>query len=384
MKKLLLISTLMISMTEFALAISYQTMEYKPKGKNYVLNNSSAVYGYIPSTSGDAVWIFYGRRNNSEYFLTCILVSKSLEQRLPMIVLRYIGNNVASPKMKEIKSIDEIKAIIQKTIARALDQQYKNKLLIEGALMAKDSSYQRGHCNTNWWMPDYYYDYVPTFSKDTTNGILTNKIDDKSFPHLGYVTDQLSKFNYHHDLKALAKWPDKVMGGSGFERYRYVFTSEPIKTDQGYHNRNDSCFFMLKKISISHGKKYPKFASVSIFGWYATYCNFFASDLQKKVFGNPLWVTEGCKKDFDNLKLWSDFAEIKRKDIPQYSNGGYFVISISDGHVNTIFPRQINEKEERLQVIQAGGITGFLPLIESFNFEKTDVKHYLYLGYLKK
>jgi hypothetical protein len=362
--------------------ITYKVMEYVPKGRNYSLKTYPPVYTYVSGYStSEIVWIFY-TKTNSQYYLTALMASKTLEQKLPSLVLNYIGEKIASPKLVESKSPEAVKEAVRLAVEKALDQKYKDLLLKEGTAMVQDSSYYRGYCNTNWWMPDYYYDYEPEFSKDTINTFLLNNIEDSRFAHLEYVTKELKKFGYHHDLKTLAKWPDKVMSGSGFKRSGYTFSETPIKSDISYHNRADSCRFALKKTPISHGKKYPRFASVSYFGWYATYCNFFASDLQKKIFTHKLWTTNGCSDDMIYLKTNMDFIELPKDQIIKYSNAGYFVFMISKSHISTIFPNE----EEGIKVVQAGDKTGILDLTSIWGKgykEDTEIVGYLYLGYLK-
>lgn len=276
---------------------------------------------------------------------------------------------------------------------RALDQKYKNLLLTEGTKLVQDSAYFRGYYNSKWWMPNYYYDYDPTFSADTVNNFLTNSIVDERFPGLKYVTDTLKHFNYHNDAKSLSKWGEvfkKVRNTPNERTIRdYGFVSSVIKNETSYHKRTDSCRFTLKKVSISHGKRYPVFASVSIFGWHATYCNYLASDLRKIVFGSPVWETNGCKNDYAYLGTNPDFIEISKSEIYKYVNSGYFVFMIDKGHIATAYPNGEKSTKDGVdypKIIQAGEKTGIRDVFDTwskFDEKSSPVKCYLYLGYLK-
>lgn len=393
MKKFILpLFALYMTTIDLNAAIVYEAKEYKPKGKHYTTKYNLVYHFYSPITSEKVILLYY-KTGNGIAFYKGIEVSESLANKLPRLVIKYIGLNIADMKMKETHSVDKVKDVIKIAVERALDQKYKNLLLTEGTKLVQDSAYFRGYFNSKWWMPNYYYDYEPAFSQDTINNFLTNSIIDDRFPGINYITDTLKHFNYHHDTKSIAKWGEifkKVRFTTNERTIRdYGFVNTSIKNDDSYHKRSDSCRFTLKKVNISHGKRYPVFASVSIFGWQATYCNYLASDLRKAVFGNPLWETNGCKKDYTYLTSNSDFVEITKSEIYKYANAGYLVFMIDKGHIATVYPN--GEKLTKgivdypAKVLQAGSETGIINLLKVWeNFvDNPVIKSYLYLGHLK-
>ncbi len=387
MKKRLTISILLfsfISSQAYAL-IAYNVKEFTPKGKNYD-TKLNYLYYYYTSKTENKITVLYHKTDKGIVYFKGLEVSKNLEDQLPMIVLKYIGKYIANQKLNETKSIDQTKQVVTIAVDRALDQKYKNKLLTEGKQMASDSSYFKGYCNTNWYMPAYYYNYVPSFSKDTIQDLVTNKNTDKYFPFQNYIIKKLKEFNYHHDQKDLAAWGDEVLHGSGKELSNYYFQDDPIKNNTEFHERKDTCYFTLSKVPIVHGKKYPKFAAVAIHGWHATYCNYFASDLRQRVFGNKIWTTNGCSNDFDFLQTNKDFIKVDNlESIINYALKGYFIFLISEDHIATIYPQNLST--QGVYIIQAGKDTGLLNVNDVWK-SFTDrlnkkIIAYIYLGYLK-
>lgn len=386
MKKSFLTIIFSIAVFSSKAAITYDFTEYKPVGKHYNAKWNRLYYATYLNVASDRLTLLYYKTDNGVLIFKGFWISKSLEAKLPVLVQKYIGKYVTDVKLKETKSVQDALKATQEAVNKALDQKYKNLLIAEGNKLSQDSSYFRGFCNTKWWTPNYYYDYEPTFSTDTLSAFLSNSIVDDKFPGLNYITDTLKNFNRHHDQKNLSNWGEvfkKVRKTPGQRTIKdYGFVKSVISNDSNYHPLGDKCRFTLKKVNIQHGKRYPVFASVSIFGWHATYCNFLASDLRKAIFGTALWDTKGCKTDYVNLKANSDFAELKKEDIYRYSSAGYFVFLIDEGHIATVY----SSNGEEIKVVQAGTETGIFDVTTpwpDFN-DDNEIKCYLYLGYIKR
>lgn len=397
MKRFLAIIILaLFSLNASNATVLFDAREYKPKGKHYTAK-INLVYHFHSPMNSEKVILLYFKTDTGRIVYKGIEVSDKLEDKLPRLVIRYIGLNIADVEMKKSHSIEKVKDAVRKAVQKALDQKYKNLLITEGSKLAQDSAYFRGYCNTKWWMPDYYYDYQPAFSTDTINTFLTNQITDTRFPGLKYITDTLKNFNRHHNEKRLSKWGNvfkKVRNTPNERTIRdYGFVKSAINNDNSFHTLSDSCRFTLKKTNVTHGKRYPVFASVSIFGWHATYCNFLASDLRKAVFGTAIWDTKGCKTDYNNLqanlKTNAEFIAVPKEDIYKYVSNGYFVFFIDPTHIATAYPGgEPTEKNniEYPKIVQAGDYTGIRNLFETwpkFDDANSNVKCYLYLGYLK-
>ena len=375
-------------------AISYKLIEYIPKGKNYTISMNASIFGYAKNQSNsEEILIIYGKTTSKDYYLMNLFASENLKKRLPLIVLKYIGNYIISPIFRESKSLEKAKEATKFAVERALDQAYKERLQKEGAEMVEDITYHRGYYNSKWsgYLPSYYYDYVPAFSTDGTIDVVLNKPDPKDvwkFASLPNITKKLTDFGYHHDVKSLAKWPSDIMNGTGTELANYQFNDESIKSDNEYHKRPDSCRFKLEKVNVKHGDRYPNFASVSYFSWVATYCNFFASDLQKKIFEKRLWNTGGCVMDSWRVPLNDDFLEIdKDKDylnnIQYISDAGLIIFLLTAKHTTTIYSV---DQDLEITVVQAGADVGILKITDVWPSFKTkrDVRALVYLGHLKK
>ena len=378
-------------------AIIFDSKEYDPGGKHYTAKINRLYYAEYPKVTGDRVTVLYYKTSTGLIMFKGMWVSKSMSGKLPLIVQKYIGKYITDIKFKETHSVQKAVEATRVAVDRALDQKYKDLLLKEGKKLLEDSAYYRGYCNTKWWTPEYYYDFKPLFSKDSVKLFLTNSITDSKFLGLKYVSDSLNHFGYHHDDNNLSSWGEifkKVRSSTKRTIKDYGYTRKPIKDDTSYHKRIDSCRFSYTKVSISHGKRYPVFASVSIFGWHATYCNYFASDLRKAVFGSAIWKTNGCEKDSEYLQAdvkspSPNFVEIKKSDMLKYADAGFFVFAIDKGHITTVFPDgksiEINDIHYPSKVIQAGDKTGIVELVKVWNGfvgDKT-IKVYLYLGHLK-
>lgn len=396
MRKLFLtLLVLSICCTGLFAEIQYSVQEYALKGRNYSIKNYPVLYFHMSGFgSKEIIWIYF-TKSNGQYQLTMLAASKALEQKLPLLVLKFIGEQITAPKLKESKSEIIAKEETKRAIEKALDQKYKDALVNQGAELIKDITYERGYYSSKRanYHPSYYYDYVPLFLNDSTKDMVINSPsanDIWKFNCLYYITDQLKSFGYHHDLKSLAKWPENVMNRNGDKLKNYKFNDQEIKINNEYHKRLGSCHFKLEKIQVKDGDRYPNFAAVSYFGWVATYCNYFAMDLQEKVFGERLWATNGCASDYDNVPKNKDFVMIDRTNADTFkrtikilSDAGYFVFFITPTHTTTVYSV---DKNLNIKVVQAGAEVGILyitDLWENFD-EKKDLKTFVYLGHLKK
>jgi hypothetical protein len=392
-KRLLLLAIVSVFVIH-ARAITFERKYFKPKGKNFTGSTNHLYYWHTDKTT-DKLTMLYYKTSTGVCVFKGFEISKSLQEKLPLIVIKYIGKYITEPKLASSKSLDVAVNATKKAVDIALDQKYKELIKSKGAEMVADSSYFRGHCNTNWWTPNFYYDYAPAFSSDTVKDFLTNPTSSSSYPHLRYISDSLKHFGYHHHTKSLSKWNNvfKKMRGSGSRSLSdWGFNASAVTGDADYHKRSDTCRFTLVNKPIAHGKKYPTFAAVAIFGWVATYCNFFASDLRKAVYGNKIFTTAGCNADMNTVASHNDFVEINKKDMHSMSNAGYLVFLISSSHITTIYPDgEFEEAPEEdnvmypLKVVQAGSEVGIVALRSVYpNFEsKREIKSYIYLGHLK-
>ena len=145
-------------------------------------------------------------------------------------------------------------------------------------------------------------------------------------------------------------------------------------------------FFDVNEEQKINGELLPVMGYLQIYGWKATYCNFFAYDLSNHIFGHVPWGSPKRANDIhDYIGTSNDFYEILQlKDLNVFKEAGFIVFLTTNkfpnpGHIATAW---INGN----QIIQAGRTTGIMSVEQGFG-SKREIKNivmHVYLGHLKK
>ncbi len=167
-------------------------------------------------------------------------------------------------------------------------------------------------------------------------------------------------------------------------------TDAVIKNDAAFYKRdkNDTTKLYrlkLKKIPIADNEKYNFMSDLGRFGWEHTSCNFFAFDLQKKVFGRYLWPMEcafSSTTTYNYLPTDANFIKVLSEKAVDYAEAGFLVIAVKPGHVTTLYPDG-NKSDDYGYVVQAGAHvsrTIYLNDVWSSGLKYVDV--YVFLGHI--
>lgn len=302
-------------------------------------------------------------------------------------------------------NLDGDRAIISKwlsVITNVLDMQYKQKILDHGAEMVEIAGYLPGHRLAHWMQPDYQYDLEP-FSTDSllalTTSYVSNKaeVNSKYYEFMPNIIKMFEEFKYHHPDKKVSEIPTATLWTKISSRGNYSkktpshkLTDAVVKHDASFHqkDKNDTTKLYrlkLKEIPIADNKKYNFMSDLGRFGWRHTSCNFFAFDLQKKVFGRyllPLECAFNSTTTYDYLPSDANFLLVAKKDAVEFAEAGFLVIAVKPGHVTTLYPDG-NRNGVYGYVVQAGANvsrTIYLNNVWRSGFEDVDV--YVYLGHI--
>jgi hypothetical protein len=305
-----------------------------------------------------------------------------------------------------LENLTSEREIIRKwlvVISNVLNQQWKDKVLSEGASLINVQGYVRGHRLAHWMQPDYMYDLEPhtadsaSASKVTyISNAKTNNKDYKEYEFMPTLVRWFTDFEYHNPYKTISEVENKLFEGvRSREDYsnkkpNHDLVTTKILSDTSFHRRDrdkKTKLYRLKLVEIPIGdnEEYNLFSDLARFGWRHTSCNFFAFDLQKKVFGRYLWPLSCAFSSTaisEYLPTDPNFMKINNEDAAEYSEAGYFVIVVKAGHVTTMFPDKIRNGDYG-HVVQAGSYVGnkiFLNNVWGSKKELNEADSYVYFG----
>jgi hypothetical protein len=330
--------------------------------------------------------------NGSKYELKSLDFSDPLmDQGIPDLIRRYIRDEIM---MKETDYYEIISRGLY-AISEALNPIYKQRLETKGLeMLSTDDRYQKAHCNH--WSDCEYYEYYPI---ERLRSSFPANID---FNELGFFIDtppdydvtnlventqqKILDWGYTHASGIVSNWPWENRG-------KYLKTST---NTTGYAIPNDYfpiknsgdtlSFFDVNEEQKSNGELLPVMGYLQIHGWKTTYCNFFAYDLSRHIFGYVPWGAPKRANDIHNyISSSSDFYQISEiNDLNVFKEAGFIVfLTINSfpnpGHIATAW---INENE----IIQAGSTTGIMSVEQGFGSQQGSNKVFMhvYLGHLKK
>jgi hypothetical protein len=334
--------------------------------------------------------------NGSKYELKSLDFSDPLmDQGIPDLIRRYIRDEIM---MKETDYYEIISRGLY-AISEALNPIYREKLEQKGnEMLNTDDRYQKAHCNH--WSDCEYYEYYPI---ERLRSSFPANID---FNELGFFIDtppdydvtnlventkqKILDWGYTHASGIVSNWPWENKG-------KYLKTST---NTAGYTIPNDYfplknsgdtlSFFDIEVEQKSNGEILPVMGYLQIHGWKATYCNFFAYDLSRHIFGYVPWGVPKRANDIHEyiLNHPENFIEIEARDVYLFSDVGFIVYYTQYGRPN---PNQASGRNPghiatawivEGQIIQAGDDTGVYDPNPIFNPDR--LKIHVYLGFLKK
>lgn len=341
--------------------------------------------------SQPAVLMLFIDQGGGNYKLDALNFSEMLMDRgIPDLVRRYIRDEIMK---KETSYVETISSGLY-AIGEALNPIYKQRLEKKGIEMLNtDDRYQRAHCNH--WSDCKYYEYYPIErlrSSFPANidfneiGFFIETPSDYEPTNLISATQQkILDWGYTHASEIVSNWPWENRG-------KYLKTST---NTAGYtippdyfplKNSGDTLsFFDVEVEQKSNGEMLPVMGYLQIHGWKATYCNFFAYDLSRYIFGHVPWGTPKRANDIhEYISSSSNFYELsllQPEDVTIFKEAGFIIYytinSAPDpGHIATAW---ITDN----QIIQAGSTTGIMSVEQGFRSSKK-VKAHVYLGHLKK
>lgn len=346
--------------------------------------------------SQPAVLMLFIDQGGGNYELDALNFSDMvLDEGIPDLVRRYIRDEIMK---KETSYVETISSGLY-AIGEALNPIYKQRLEKKGIEMLNtDDRYQRAHCNH--WSDCKYYEYYPIErlrSSFPANidfneiGFFIETPSDYEPTNLISATQQkILDWGYTHASEIVSNWPWENRG-------KYLKTST---NTAGYtippdyfplKNSGDTLsFFDVEVEQKSNGEMLPVMGYLQIHGWKATYCNFFAYDLSRYIFGHVPWGTPKRANDIHEyiLNHPESFIEIEARDVFQFSDVGFAIYYTQFGTLNPNQPSGRNPGhiatawiEEGL-IIQAGDDTGIYDPGPIFNPDR--LKIHVYLGFLKK
>lgn len=419
--------------------IVYDMKEYKPKGRHYTSKINVLYYASYPaSISGDKLTLLYFRTSNNTIIFKGLWISKSLESKIPMIVVKYIGKHILDVKLKQTHSLKDCLEVTKKAINKALDQTWLNALKNTSVSFSDRSLYKREYAGFDM----NYYEFFPIEKNDLTNptdlhdttvlkvytdSLLINQkvISERSkilsevkdallkkpdfdktvswqkyrYDNLMDVISKLGTIAYHHNDLKVSDWPLASPKRWG------LATSAP----NSFHTDSDSTckYLMVLQMTLKKGEFMPAMAWKQNYGnWKATRCNLFAGDFSQQTLGLSIypWGTKDWRAHeiHDNLPNIKDFVPITWDKAWEYANLGYPVFITTPkpldgdaGHIALAYPIssidevKITDRPETAleigMVVQAGSDNGLMLVGSAFkgsDFVKYGTA-YIYLGYLK-
>ena len=402
--------------------IVYKAKEYNPNGANYKARINLPYNSiYKASVKDDLLTLIYTKNKNQLTF-KCFWISKSLEAKLPIVVVEYIGKYITDVKLKETNSAQAALDATKAAVNKALDQNWKNNLVTNAQTMVNNLRYHRGNAvqdNTQ------YYEFLPNhlsapdstkpdYIENPQTWVSGFRSGDVSRNNLNTLSTYISNYGEHHNTKVVSDW-----------KWLYNEVSEKWElnsdTTNSHNKEIDTCKLKLELRLVNKGEKMPIMCWKQIYGAYwtkpPTYCNIFAQALAVRTFNkgsynpqtdggiNTGWYPWGehllANEIYDYTVAHPElFVDLKWKDCWKYINAGYIVYFVwknptgGAGHIATGYPTSstisinIGEKDYWVGNIAQAGVDGKTKIFQlmvgapwSLKHLK-DVKTFLYLGYL--
>jgi hypothetical protein len=319
-----------------------------------------------------------------------------MDEGIPDLVRRFIRDEI----MKKETSHVEIISSGLYAIGEALNPIYRQRLESKGnEMLNADDRYQRAHCNH--WSDCKYYEYYPI---DRLTSSFPENIDFNELPFfinapsdyeitnlIEKTQEKILDWEFIHASEMVSNWPWENKG-------RYLKTSSNTAgytiPDDYYPFKNNGdtlSFFDVEVEQKSSGELLPVMGYLQVYGWKATYCNFFAYDLSNHIFGHVPWGSP--KRANDIHKYISSKPDIfinvpvDTEDGTLFAQKGYPVYYTLLGDLRPDGTRRTGHVAtgwiESNMVIQAGRNTGIMLLTQAF-VDLAKVNVHIYLGHLKK
>jgi hypothetical protein len=433
--KAALFCTLVIIAGTLNAAISFEAREHRPTGKHYTAK-FNLTYHFYSSFSSEKVILLYFKAPDGRNVYKGLEVSKSLEVRLPPLVAKYIGLNIADVKMRETRSVEQVREAIRFAVTKALDQTWLDALKNDSESFSDRNLYKREYAGFDM----NYYEFFPVEKNDLSNPtevhdtsvlkiftdsiFLSQKIVlennklisvvkdnllkkpdfDKTiswqkyrYDNLMDVIEELKSISYHHRNLKISDWPQASSKQWGFA----------VTTPTGFHNDVDSTckHILMLQQTLQQESLMPTMAWKQNYGnWKATRCNLFVGDFAKQTLGLPTypWGTKDWRASDIHLNLpkLKDFVPLAWDKVWAYANLGYPVFITTPkigpaGHIAIAFPVDEVTKNDikdvanvlaKGKIVQAGGSNGLKSVSDGFGLDEAEFKAkataYLYLGYL--
>jgi hypothetical protein len=365
-------------------------------------------------------------------------VSTKLQERVPILVVKFIGTQIADVVMKKTHSIAKVKVAVQTAFEKALDNSWLNELKNNAVAFSERKLYDRDYAgfDMNYYelFPIDEAEFVnPTTLHDTTvlevytkSNLKTEKFllkrdasvttvkdeylkkpdFDQSiswqkyrYDNLKDVTNRLGEVSYHHKNMSVSSWPLA-------SQKRWSLSKE---TPNDFHSVLDSAckYILILQPTLKKCTLMPAMAWKQNYGnWKATRCNIFAGDFSQEAlnlntypWGTKNWNAQSIH---ENLSSKIEFVAATWDKAWEYVNLGYPVfITIAKleggdaGHIAIGFPidptieNEIGNLDDALengQIVQAGSSAGMKSLVNGFGSAplKATGKVYVYLGYLNQ
>ena len=433
--KAALFCTLVIIADNLNAAISFEAREHKPTGKHYTAK-FNLTYHFYSSFSSEKVILLYFKAPDGKNVYKGLEVSKSLEVKLPSVVVRYIGLNIADVKMRETRSVEQVKEAIRLAVMRALDQTWLNALKNDSENFSDRNLYKREYAGFDM----NYYEFFPIDKHDLSNpteisdSIVLNVYTDSilssykvllekatvlsevkdnllkkpdfdktiswqkyRYDNLKDVIEKLGTISYHHKNLKISDWPLVSGNQWGFA------TTMP----NGFHADLDSTckHIMILQKTLKKEELMPVMAWRQNYGlWKATRCNMFAGDFTQQTLGlsEYPWGDKGLRASeiHDALPSNKNFIAVSWSKAWEYANLGYPVFITTPkigpaGHIAICYPvaeaiaSEITDASKSLtlgMVVQAGSSNGLKSVGNGFGLTASafqdKARVYIYLGYL--
>lgn len=437
MKKVLLFILSLIMLISVAnAAITFDSKEYKPTGKHYSIKWNKLYYATYKEITDEKLTLLYFKTDKNLIIFKGIWISKSLEAKVPMVVIKYIGKYITDIKLKETHSIEDAINATKQAISKALDRTWLDNLKSNSVSFSDRPLYKRENAGFDM----NYYEFFPLEKNNLTNptdlhdttvykvytdsvlnfqkvilekskilsevkdNLLKKPDFDKTIKEQAYrydnlkaVITKLASLSYHHESLKVSDWP-------------LASSTKWILHDNapnGFHADVDStCKYLMAQSTIKKEQPMPAMAWRQNYGeWKATRCNMFAGDFSQQTlllntypWGTKYWRAHEI---YENLLSNKDFVPLTWDKVWEYANMGYPVfITIPKigpaGHIAIAYPIDqnieqdiigVDEALDKGMVVQAGNKNGLMSLKEGFSLTADQLQSkasiYVYLGYLK-
>jgi hypothetical protein len=399
-------------------AIAFDALEFKPVGQHYAFRGNKIYYAYYKDITIDKLTLVYYKNGKGVMMFKGLWVSKPLAEKVPMVVIRYIGNYITSKVLIESKSLEEAIRLSRKAVENAMNQKWKINLMANAQVMIANPRYHRGNSIID---NNAYYEFTPHHlsSPDSIKpdyiqlpkSVLSNFQMGELKNNLDAIISSLNNHREHHNNLIVSNWP---------WRYNSTLKKWELKSDTLNHHQKevDTCKLIMELNKVNKGQPMPNMCWRQINGasWTGppTYCNFFAQTLAHLTFGksgydpevssgtSTGWYPWGGEMTANNIHDYmgghpESFVDLKWQDCWKYINAGYIVYFVwknsgGAGHIATGYPTEGNlleiNKIKMGKIVQAGvkERTGIFQLEDGRPWDNDNLKNvkaYLYLGYLR-